>query len=437
MMSQRQTFLSTALFLLLISVSYAGPQIQHWKTDKGLAVYFVHSPEIPMVDVRLVFDAGSARDGPERPGVAKLTGFMMAQGAAGKSSDQMAAAFEDVGAVFGAGSQRDMAWLSLRTLKEGAFFDPAVNAFLDAVGKPDFPDKDFQRGLKQTKVALEAQKADPGSIASKRFFKELYGDHPYARPPLGSEESLSKITLEALKDFHQRFYVAQNGVLALVGDLTLEEAKGLASKVSNVLTEGEKAPPLPQVERLTEGKEIRIPFPSKQAHVMMGAPGIYRGHPDYFALYLGNHVLGGGGFTSRLVEEVRQKRGYAYSVYSYFMPMKQSGPFLIGMQTRGNQVDDGIAVVKETLQGFLKKGPAADEVVASKKNITGGFPLRIASNGSIVEYLGLIGFYGLPLDYLDTFVGKIESVSDEAVHSAFERHVKTDNLITIVVGGSG
>lgn len=428
----------TLFFVLLMGLSLgaiAGPKIQHWQTAQGLEVYFVHASDIPMVDVRLTFDAGSARDGAVQ-GVAKLTNYLLSQGAGGKNANEIAEGFENVGAGFGSGSLKDMAWLSLRTLTEPDFMKPALENFITVATKPDFPQPDLGRAIKQTLVALKAEEADPGAIASKAYYKALYREHPYGQPSKGTPESLAKIDRERLIRHYKQYYVAKNGLLAIVGDVDRAAAEKIAESISTGLAVGEKASPLPSVQPLADSKEIRIPFPSKQAHVMIGAPAIERGNPDYYALYLGNHVLGGGGFTSRLVKEVRQKRGYAYSVYSYFMLMKQAGPYLIGMQTRGSQVDDAIKVVRETLDGFIKSGPTDEEILASKKNITGGFPLRVASNSDIVEYLALIGFYDLPLDYLDTFTGNIQRQEKDDIVKAFQRHVDPKKLVTVVVGGS-
>ncbi len=429
-----RSLLATLLLLATVHVALAGPAIQHWTTENGLRVYFVPADELPMIDIRVTFAAGSARDG-KQPGVAALTSRMLTQGAGGLSADQIAQAFEDVGASIGTGALRDMSWLSLRSLSDPTFLEPALEAFTHVLWHPDFPQADFVRSQNQTLLGIKAAEASPGKIASKAFYKALYGDHPYATPIEGTKASVEALTTNDLKAFHQRYFVARNGVLAITGDLTRSDAEKLAERLSSGLKKGEPAPATPKVPALKEAKEIRIPFPSRQAHVYMGHPGIERGNPDYYPLYLGNHILGGGGFTSRLVKEVRVKRGYAYSVYSYFLLMAAQGPYQIAMQTRGSQVDDAIKVSRETLKQFIADGPDDDEITASKKNITGSFPLRIASNGDIVEYLAVIGFYKLPLDYLDTFTQHIEAVTAEQITDAFKRHVHPDQMVTVIVGG--
>ncbi len=424
------------LGLVWLAPLQAGPKIEHWQTSNGMRVYFVAAPELPMLDLRVTFSAGSARD-QGVAGLASLTSDMLSEGAGGLSADQIADAFERVGAKFGSGALRDMAWLSLRTLTRPEYVEPALETFALVLWKPDFPEKDLARVKNQTLVALKAEEADPGSIASKAFYKAIYGEHPYASPVKGTAESVEKITRDQLVDFHRRYYVAANGLIAITGDLDRATAEKLAETLSRGLPRGEPAPPLPPVKALDKPQTVKLPFPSQQAHVLIGQPGVERGNPDWYALYLGNHVLGGSGFTSRLVKQVRVQRGYAYSVGSSFSPMADKGPFLISLQTRGNQSDDAIKVAREQLTAFMQSGPDEEEIKASKLNITGGFPLRVASNASIVEYLAVIGFYGLPLDYLDTFTAKVEAVQRGQIVDAFKRYLDPERLVTVVVGGEG
>ncbi len=412
----------------------SGPKIQHWQTRNGMAVYFVPLHKLPMIDLRVTFSAGSARDNGV-PGLAKLANAMLPQGAAGMDTDKIAQSFENVGAQFGNGSLRDMAWLSLRSLSGHEYLEPALDTFTKILWSPDFPAKDFERLKKQTLIALKAQKAQPGSIASKAFFKALYGDHPYGSPPLGTEQSVKAMKLGQLKDFYRRYYVAANGLIALVGDIDRAAAEQLAERVSGGLKAGPKPPPIPPAKPVTKARRIDIPFPSKQAHVLIGNVGIERGNPDYFALYLANHPLGGNGLSSRLSKEIREKRGYVYSIYSYFSPMASAGPYVVGLQTRGSQAEEAIKLTTDEVRNYLRNGPSDEEITASKRNITGSFPLRIASNADIVSYLAVIGFYGLPLDYLDTFNGKIEAIDKKTLLDAFRRHIDPDAFITVVVGG--
>ena len=441
MQSLMQSFTKVlaGLLLLIPQLSTAAPKIENWVTESGLQVYFVHVAELPMLDARLTFAAGSAHDG-KKVGIASMTTAMLDKGAAGLNADQIAEAFESVGAEFSTGSARDMAWISLRTVTLPEQLTPALSTWQKIIASPDFPDADFSRLKKQALIGLEAEKQSPAAIASKAFYKHLYHDHPYAQPQNGTEASIEAMTIEDIKAYYKQFFVVKNAQLALVGSINRKDAEKLAISIAKALMSndkgvGEKAPEVPEVQPLKQAKVVHIPYPSKQAHIMIGQPGDKRGDKDYFSLYLGNHGLGGSGFTSRLMKEVRVKRGLAYSVYSYFIPMQENGPFMLGLQTKLSQTDEALQVVRDVLTKFQKEGPSEEDLKASKLNITGGFPLRTASNDDIIGYLAMIGFYGLPLDYLDTFTNTINNISREEVMDAFKRRVHPDKMLTIIVGG--
>lgn len=214
------------------------------------------------------------------------------------------------------------------------------------------------------------------------------------------------------------------------------EAEALAETVIGKLPAGQPAAELPPVAPLAEAQEIRINHPSAQTHILVGQPGLKRGDPDYFALYVGNHMLGGSGLVARLSNEIREKRGLAYSSYSYFLPMRELGPYTVGLQTKNESAEEALTVLRETIATFVQEGPTAEELDASKKNITGGFPLRIASNKNIIDYIGMIGFYQLPLDYLDTFNEHVQAVTVDDIKRAFQTRIQPQRMVTVMVGGS-
>jgi zinc protease len=410
--------------------------IEHWTTANGARVYYVHAPELPMVDVRVVFDAGSARDG-EQPGVALLTNALLDQGAGERDADAIAEGMEGLGAQLGNGSARDMAWLTLRSLNDPALLDPALDLFAAVLTRPRFSPADVARERQRLLVRLQHQEQRPGDLAERAFYRALYGDHPYASPEVGTPESVRGLGAEDLRSFFERHYVARNAVIAVVGDLDRAHVERLVERLAAGLAAGEPAPALPPVAELDAPLIERIPVSASQSHVRMGVPGTSRTDPDYFTLYVGNHVLGGSGLVSRISEEVREKRGLSYSAYSYFLPMAQRGPFQLGLQTRNEQVDEALQVLRDTLVKFRQEGPTEQELIAAKRNITGGFPLRIDSNRKIVEYIAMIGFYGLPLDYLDRFNERVEAVTVEQIREAFQRRVDPERMVTVVVGGAG
>jgi len=422
------------LTALLFSVTVqALPQVQSWHTGKGAKVLFVATHELPMVDVRIVFAAGSVRDGAQ-PGVASLTNGILDQGAAGLNADAIATGFEERGAEVGNGTDRDTAWLSLRSLSDKKLLDPALILFGKVLLQPDFPARDFKRLQKNALTGLEYEKQKPGSIADKAFYRLLYGRHPYGSDPEGSEDSLAALKVDDLKAFYRHYYVAANATLVIVGDVSRRRAEAMARALADALPKGGKAAPLSAVSTPHAGKTKFIAFPSSQSHVLMGQPGVRRGDPDYFQLYVGNHILGGSGLVSRISDEIREKRGLAYSAYSYFYPLQRKGPYLLGFQTRGDQRDEALQVLRDTVKAFVKDGPTAKELKASKGNIIGGFPLRVDSNSKITEYLAMIGFYDLPLDYLSTFTTNIKAVTVQQIHDAYRRRVNVDDMITVVVG---
>ncbi|MET0094447.1 MAG: pitrilysin family protein [Sedimenticola sp.] len=418
---------------LSLQIAHAGPRIESWETSGGAKVMFVAAPDLPMVDVRVVFDAGSARDG-ELPGLAVLTNALLTDGAGSWNADQLAERLEDKGIEIGAGARRDMAWASIRSLTDSAAYEVAMSTLTAVLAEPRFGAADLERNRQAMQVALRRGEQSPGTVAKKAFWKAVFGNHPYAIHSGGTRESLAAITREDIQAYHKRYYVAKNATVAIVGALDRQAAEALAERLTGKLPSGEPAARLPEVGHLDGAALKDIAFPSSQSHILMGQPGMHRGDPDYFILYVGNHILGGSGLVSQLSEEVREKRGLSYSVYSYFSPMRKDGPFIVGAQTQNAKVGEATEVMRATVRRFIEQGPTEEELTAAKRNITGGFPLRIASNSNIVEYLAMLGFYDLPLDYLDAFVGKVEAVTREQIMDAFSRRVDPDRFVTVVVG---
>ena len=414
----------------------AAPQIQQWQTANGARVLFVPAPEIPMVDAQVVFDAGAARD-LTKPGVAVLTNAMLNEGAGDKNADAIAEQFANLGARQGNSAERDMATFSLRSLTDASKLQPATDLLSLILKQPTFPPDAFARVQNNALVGLQAQKQSPDEITSQAFFKAVFGTHPYASDPSGTEESVKALTVDDLKAFYKQYYVARNAVVAIVGAVDRAGAEKLANALVGGLPEGAAAAKLPEVTALTDANIVKLTHPSTQTHVMIGQPGIRRADADYFALYLGNHILGGNGLVSRISDEIREKRGLSYSAYSYFMPMRDRGPYVLGLQTRTDKTDEAIKVLRDTLEKFVKDGPTAKELEAAKKNITGGFALRVDSNKKIADYLALIGFYNLPLDYLDTFISRMNAVTLQQVKDAFKRRIEPGKMVTVIVGKQG
>lgn len=406
--------------------------IQRWTTAEGARVLFVEAHELPMFDLRLIFAAGSSQDG-DASGLAMLTNAMLNEGVPGKDTSAIAAGFEDLGADFSNGSYRDMALAGLRSLSEKDKRDAALKLFDQVIGQPTFPEEALTRIKNQVLAGFEYQKQNPGKLAALALFKQLYGDHPYARSSDGDEHSVPKITTAQLRAFHQKAYAAGNSVIALVGDLSRAEAETIAAQVSASLPKGPALPPTvaPQVPK---AGVTHIEFPSKQTHLLLAQLGITRNDPDYAALYLGNQILGGGGFGTRLMDQVREKRGLTYGVSSGFTGMQARGPFSIALQTRAELSEGTLKLVQDIVRDYLKSGPTQKELDDAKRELAGSFPLSTASNGDIVAQLGAIGFYDLPSDYLETFLTQVQGLSVEQVKAAMQRHLDPDAFVIVTAG---
>lgn len=426
-------FLLTALSLLALPAQ-AGVKIQSWKAKSGAKVLFVENRDLPMLDVAVHFDAGSRRDSPERAGRADLVAGMLQLGAGGLNEETIAKRLADVGAQMGPSFDRDRAGYSLRTLSSKREREQALDILAKVLQSPDFPEAVLQREKTRTLAALREAETKPAAIADKAFYKALYGEHPYGLPSGGEIETVAKLTREDLLRFYDNHYGAAHTVVAIIGDVSRAEAEAIAEQVTGKLAEQGTCEELPKVAALAKPQVQRIAHPATQTHITIGAPGIARSDPDYFTLYVGNYILGGGGFDSRILNEIRQKRGLAYSAYSYFIPLQQPGPFQLGMQTKKQDADVALKVAQETLNKYIQEGPSAAELKQAKNNIILGFPLRIDNNRKLLEYLGVIGFYNLPLSYLDDFPRQIEKVTAQAIQAAFKRHVHPDKMVTVMVG---
>lgn len=418
--------------LVLTSLAHAGVQIEHWVTSSGSRVYFVETHALPMLDVQVDFAAGSMFDPVGKSGLAALTRGTLDLGAGERDENAIADQLADIGAHLGGAADTDRATVSLRTLSAKDKLTPALDVLKSVLHAPRFDADIFDREKARTVAGLKEAMTRPDAIAGKAFWSTMYPEHPYGRQ--ATPESVAALTRDDLVAQHAAFYTAENASISLVGDLTRADAEAIAEAISAGLPKG-TPPVLPAAPKAPKSAKVRLPHPASQAHVYIGLPAIERGNPDFFPLIVGNYTLGGGGFVSRLMKEVRDKRGYAYSVYSYFAPMRQTGPFQIGLQTKRSQAKDAIKVAREVLDGFLKTGPTKEELLAAKANLTGSFPLRLDSNKKILDNVAVIGFYGLPLDYLDQYQAKVQAVTVDDVKAAFSRRVQASKLITVTVAG--
>ena len=425
--------LSAAMLISALSAQ-AAVNIQHWQTSSGAEVYFVENHDLPIVDLSVNFAAGSARDAAEKSGLAGITRYMMTLGAAGMNDEVIANKLADIGAVLGGEFDGDRAALKLRTLSSEREQKQALDVFGKILQKPDFPASVLAREKARIISGLEESATQPEGMVNKAFMTALYGSHPYSLDESGEIATVAKLSVADLQAFYQQYYRANGAVIAMMGDLSRAQAEAIAESMASGLPKGPANPSIAPVTYPNAPVTQRIAHPASQSHILLGYPGIKRGDPDLFPLYLGNYVLGGGGFVSRLTEEVREKRGLVYSVYSYFMPMAEVGTFQIGLQTKKEQADEALKIVRATLADFLAKGVTDAELKAAKANVIGGFPMRIDSNSKILDYLAVIGFYKLPLNYLDEYNSKVAAVTAAQIKDAFNRRLKPENFVTVIVG---
>jgi len=427
-------YIGFAALCCISTVVTATPNIQHWQSASGAKVLFVEDHDIPMLDVAVTLQAGSSFDTADKSGVAGMTHQLLDAGADGLSEDEISRGMADVGAQFGGGFDQDSSSLSLRTLSSPAERDKALSIMATVLQHPLFPEAILAREKVRLIADLKEADTKPEHIAEKTLQKAVFGTHPYALLGSGDVDSVEKITVQDLRDFYRTHYQAAYAVVAIMGDATRSQAEAIAQQLTAQLPKSAAPAALPKVVMKISASEQRIPHPATQSHILIGAPGVARGDPDYFPLFVGNYILGGGGFASRLMNEVREKKGLAYSVYSYFMPLKQPGEFQIGLQTKKDQADEALNLVRKTLDDFIAKGPTEKELIAAKQNIIGGFPLRIDSNRKILGYLSVIGFYDLPLTYLDDFTHNIDKVTIAQIRDAFKRHIDPQAMATVIVG---
>lgn len=406
---------------------------EHWINANGVRVYYVNAPTLPMLDIKIIFNAGSARDS-DKPGTALLTNAMLDEGTDLLSADAIADQFDNAGAQFNSQSIRDMAFLDLRTLSDEKTLSKVLPLMSSIIQSPSFPQTSLTRIKNQILSSLVRQQQLPQAIAKKAFFPAIYGNHPYGSPVDGNEKSINSITRHDLLNFYHQYYVGKNAVVALVGNVDRKTAEHISVQLTGSLPTGNVATTLPTPAELQKNQSTHIEFNATQTHILMGGPSITRNDSDYVALYVANHIFGGGGFGSILTEEIREKRGLAYVASSDLTAMNAQGPFIINLQTRNDQADEALTITKKSLGDFVKNGPTEDQLKKAKMQIMGEFPLSISDNASIANYIASAGFYNLPPDYYDTFLKQVDALTIEQVKDALQKHIHPDSLVTITVG---
>lgn len=444
-----------ALLALVSQAAWALLPIQHWTQPSGAQVYLVESHSIPMVDVQLDFDAGDRRDPVGKAGLASMTAGMTDKGLLPRDprrgpptppgpydgamdENQLGEAWADLGAGFGGGAGSDRMSFSLRSLTYPDLLPKAVALAARQLGEPSFPPDIWQRERERVAAAIREANTRPAVVAQKAYLPAVYGSHPYGWET--TEASLAAISVEDMRDFYARHVQPCRAKVSIVGDVDRAQADRIAATLLSRLPAAPAGcaplPPVREVQPLVAPVTLSIPFASAQAHVLIGQPGYKRSDPDYFPLLVGNYILGGGGFVSRLSTEVREKRGLSYSVYSYFSPGLHAGAFTVGLQTRPDQATQAVDVVRDVVARFVAEGPTQAELRAAKDNLVGGFPLRIDSNRKLLDNVAAIAWNDLPLDYLQTWTRRVDAVTVQDIRAAFSRKLQPQRMVTVTVGAA-
>ena len=417
--------------------------IEKLDSVKGAKSYLVQTKALPIVDIEISVDAGDRYDPTGKSGLASMTAELINYGARASkgalSEAQIADEIADLGANFGISVGGERAVIRIRSLSRKDLRDRAVQLASAMLGAPTYDAKIVEREKQRAITGLLEAETKPESVLERRFRKSVYGNYPLGESP--SVKSVSSVSVSDLVRFHQQFYRGDRIIVSIVGDVSPAEASEIVEVLlKNVPQSGAAIPTLPQFERSSiepiASRQIYIPFDSQQAHIAIGMTAITRSNPDYFPLIVGNYILGGGGFVSRLMSEVREKRGLAYSVFSYFAPGKDTGIFQAGLQTKGDQATLALEVMNSTIANFIANGATPSELQAAKANLVNGFPLRIDNNRKLLDNVSSIAWNDLPLDTLETWTAKVDAVTLEQVSAAFQKYLAMDRMKIIVLGAS-
>jgi zinc protease len=422
---------------------FAQVTIQHWVHPSGANIFLVETKSLPMVDLQIDWQAGAVHVPKDKDGLASLVATMIDKGAIVDSKllteAQISDRLADHGAVLSVAAGSDRTSLKVRSLSDEKYLKPVINLVASILTAPAFDSKIFGREKDLMISAVKEADIKPEVILSKEFDRQIYGNHPLSRTP--GVETIQRVNIGDVREFYKTRFTAANSKITIVGNLSRDNADMVVSKLIQGLpaSSSQSFKIIEPVQLLTSrplvDRVIKINHPAQQSHILMGLPLISRKDPDYFPLLVGNYILGGGGFVSRLMKEVREKRGLAYSVYSYMAPGKDIGPFVAGMQTKKDQSELAVQVMTETIAHFVAEGPSDDEMIAAKENLTNGFPLRIDSNKKILDNVANIAWNDLPLDTLDTWTKQLNKVTKEQVSAAYKKHLDMNKIVTVIVGG--
>lgn len=428
----RVFFILIVLLLLSFYSANAEEAVKRVVLKNGIVLLLQERHSIPTVVFSIKIKAGSIYEPDELAGLANLTADVLTEGTKNRTSKQISEEIDFVGGKIGTSANADYAEASLSILKKD--INLGLDLLSDILMNPAFDEKEIERERSQTLAGILNEKDDPGAIASKAFSKILYLKHPYWRPVDGLEDTLPKIKKDDIVNFYKKYYKPNNTIMAVVGDITLEEAVLLIEKHFGKWEKSKVSlPKIPSPVKLTNKNVELIDKDLTQATIHLGHIGISRKNPDFYTLIVMNYILGGGGFSSRLVEDIRDNQGLAYSVHSGFDARLYEGPFKVTMQTKNENANKAINAILKHIEDIRANPVKDNELNDAKSYIVGSFPLRLDTNSKMAGLLSLIEFYDLGLNYFTEYPKKINAVTKEDILKAAKKYLDPKNYLLVVV----
>ncbi len=406
---------------------------QRYQLPNGLVWLFSHQSDLPMVTLDLTIKAGGFFDPPKKEGLANLTASLVRYGTKTRTAQQIAEDIDFLGASLTSSAGRDVANLKLTVLKKD--LPASLKIFQDVLLNPIFPASELQSMVQRLKGTLKSQEDDPGIVAARAFRRTLFGDHPFGLPQIGTADSLSRITQIDLVKYHRQLYRPNNAILTIVGDLTQEEAQKIVAEFFGSWQTGELPPtPAPPTPRPTQPTLVKIDKDITQANIILGEIGLSRSDPDFYAFQVMNYILGGGGFASRLMDNIRDNRGLVYNVNSSFEPGLQPGPFDINLETKNPSAGEAVIEVLKELDRIRRELVDESELADAKSYLIGSLPMKMDSNAKRAALLGYIELHGLGLDYPWRYPDILNAITRDDVLQAARKHIDPEKYVLVVVG---
>lgn len=426
----RALFASIAL-TLLTALPARAIEIQEVTSPGGIHAWLVEDHSIPFVALNIAFRGGASVDAPGKRGAVNLMTALLEEGSGARDATGWAEAMESLGASAGFNATDDAVTVSLRALTENR--DQAADLLHDALTSPRFDAEAVERVRAQVQSVIRSEDTDPNAIAAKELARRLWGDHPYGSSLNGTADSVAALTADDLRAARDRVLARDRVILSAAGDIDAAQLGALIDRILGDLPETATAPLPPPVEPRLTGETAVIDWDSPQTVVAFAGQGLPMSDPDYFAAFVLDHILGGGGFSSRLMDEIREKRGLTYGVGTGLANQVLGQSWQGGMATANARTKEAVALVRE-LWGQIRDGVTDKELADAKTYLTGEYPLRFDGNGKIAGILTGMQLMGMPRDYVNTRNGLIAKVTAEDVRRVAQRLLDPAQLTVVLVG---